>query len=429
MKGNGLVFKIKFLIVASCFLASVTIGQRKYGTTSSFESYKGLVMAGYQGWFNAPSDGAYMGWNHYAKNGIFEPGICKVDFWPEINEYQKVYKTTFKLTDGSAAYIFSSYDSQSVFVHFRWMKEYGVDGVFVQRSVTALKNPENLNHANHVLTNALHASRYFHRAIAIMYDFSGINDENKDWMVIINDWKHLVDSMNIASGDSSQTYLYHHKKPLVALWGVGFPDRTNNLKSIEKVIDFLKYDSVYGGCSVLLGVPAYWRDFGKDTEKDPYLHSLLLKADIVRPWFVGRYDEKTYPQFKYRIKEDIEWCKKNKLDYVPVVFPGFSWHNMHPDSKMTEIYRNRGKFFWQQLVGAIEQGSEMIYVAMFDEIDEGTAIFKTTNNPPVGSSKFESYEPDIPSDYYLYLTGMAAKMLKKEIPVNTEIPLPLGKKN
>ena len=105
-----------------------------------------------------------------------------------------------------------------------------------------------------------------------MYDFSGINEENNDWQVIINDWKHLVDSLQIASGGWNQTYLYHRKKPLVALWGVGFPDRTNNLKTIEKIIDFLKNDPVYGGCSILLGVPAYWRDFGADTEKDPYLH-------------------------------------------------------------------------------------------------------------------------------------------------------------
>ena len=32
-------------------------------------------MAGYQGWFNAPEDGAYMNWNHYATHGKFEPGI------------------------------------------------------------------------------------------------------------------------------------------------------------------------------------------------------------------------------------------------------------------------------------------------------------------------------------------------------------------
>lgn len=25
---------------------------------------------------------------------------------------------------------------------------------------------------------------------------------------------------------------------------------------------------------------------------------------------------------------DIEWCRQNKIDYVPCVTPGFSWHNL-----------------------------------------------------------------------------------------------------
>jgi glycoprotein endo-alpha-1,2-mannosidase len=410
------------ILLAGCFLATVVCAQHKYSSSSSYKTYKGLIMAGYQGWFNAPADGAKMGWNHYATEGRFEPGYCKMDFWPDVKEYQKVYETPFKMADGSPAYLFSSYDSQTVFLHFKWMKEYGVDGVFIQRSVTALKNPENLHHDDCLLLNAIHASQYFDRAIAIMYDFSGVSNENNDCQVIINDWKHLVDSLKIASRGKNQSYLYHHAKPLVALWGVGFPDRSNNLKTTERIIDFLRNDPVYGGCSILLGVPAYWRDFGKDTEKDPYLHTILLKADIVRPWFVGRFNEDSYPGFKDRIKKDIEWCKENKLDYAPVVFPGFSWHNMHPERSGSQIPRDRGRFYWQQLVGAIEEGSEMIYIAMFDEIDEGTAIFKTSNNPPVGASKFERFESEIPSDYYLYLTGIAGKMLKKEIPFQENIP-------
>jgi len=418
--------KRQILLSAGILLTVLGFAQRKYSVASSFPTYKGLIMAGYHGWFDAPDDGAHVGWNHYATNEKFEPGFCKIDFWPEVGEYQKIYETPFSLANGRHAYVFSSYDSQTVALHFKWMKEYGVDGVFIQRSVTAIKNPKYLHHDDKVLENALAASVHFQRAIAIMYDFSGMNEENKDYLIVIEDWKRLVDSFRIANRGNGQTYLYHHDKPLVAIWGVGFPDRSNNLKTTEKIIDFLKYDPEYGGCSILLGVPAYWRDFGKDTEKDPFLHDLLLKVDIVRPWFVGRFDEHKYPEFEKRIKKDIAWCKQNKIDYVPVVFPGFSWHNMHPDSRAVQIPRNRGRFYWQQLTGAIQDGAEMIYVAMFDEIDEGTAIFKISGHPPVGASKFETFESDIPSDYYLYLTGFAGRILKKEIPFQSNIPMPLA---
>jgi glycoprotein endo-alpha-1,2-mannosidase len=423
--------KRPILCMVGCLMILGTFAQRKYSVSSSFLSYKGLIMAGYQGWFNAPGDGANMGWNHYATKGRFEPGYCKVDFWPEVSEYQTTYPTPFKMPDGSPARLFSNYDSQTVAVHFKWMQDYGVDGVFIQRAVTALKDPANLRHDNQILIHSLIESQRFHRAISIMYDFSGMNDENKDWQVVINDWKYLVDSLHIADRGKGQTYLYHRERPLVGFWGVGFPERSNDLRTVERIIDFFKNDPVYGGCSILLGVPAYWRDLGKDTEKDPYLHQLLRKVDIVRPWFVGRFDEDSYPGFRNRIKADIEWCRQNKLDYAPVVFPGFSWHNMHPESTAPTIPRKRGRFYWQQFVGAISEGAELIYVAMFDEIDEGTAIFKTTNTPPVGLSKFEIFESDIPSDYYLYLTGVAGLMLKKRIPFQTDMPsqndVPLSK--
>jgi hypothetical protein len=63
----------------------------------------------------------------------------------------------------------------------------------------------------------------------------------------------------------------------------------------------------------------------------------------------------------------------------------------------------------------------MIYQAMFDEMDEGTAIFKCTNDPPVGASRFLTLD-GLPSDHYLWLTGMGRKLLQGEIEATDALP-------
>ena len=61
------------------------------------------------------------------------------------------------------------------------------------------------------------------------------------------------------------------------------------------------------------------------------------------------------------------------------------------------------------------------FQAMFDEMDEGTAIFKCTNDPPLGDSRFLTLE-GLPSDHYLWLTGMGGKLLRGEIKASEELP-------
>jgi len=159
------------------------------------------------------------------------------------------------------------------------------------------------------------------------------------------------------------------------------------------------------------------------------LHELILKADIVSPWAVGRFG--TVEQAgNYGVKTmtpDIEWCKENKKEYLPVVFPGFSWHNQNPRSPTNQIPRKDGEFLWAQFAAAKKAGATMVYQAMFDEVDEGTAIFKCTNDVPVGASTFLTYE-GLPSDHYLKVVGAASKMIRGESPFTAHLPENLARK-
>lgn len=425
------MLKKSVLLLLATFAMGGAFAQTKHSKTSAHTSYKGLLMAGYQGWHDTPTDGANRGWGHYLQRGVFGPGNIKIDLWPALDEYPKMYPTPFKMADSTVAVLPSDNDYSTTDVRFRWMKEYGVDGVFMQRFIGNTHPGVHRNHFNKVFGDALVAARKYNRAIAVMYDFSGMRD-TLDIPVFIADWKNLVDSMKITSGGNKQPYLYHNGKPLVVLWGVGFNDkRRYTTKTVSRIVDFLQHDPVYGGCAVMLGVPTYWRELGSDTEKDPALHELIKKVDIIHPWTVGRYHSVDEYMEKYNsvLQGDIAWCKANHVDYAATCFPGFSWHNLNLGSKFNAIPRERGTFFWAQLSNAIKSGAQMLYVAMFDEVDEGTAIMKVSQNPPAGPSPFLTFEPGIPSDYYLYLAGYAGKVLKNQLPLPEQIPLPKSAKS
>ena len=60
-------------------------------------------------------------------------------------------------------------------------------------------------------------------------------------------------------------------------------------------------------------------------------------------------------------------------------------------------------------------------MAMFDEVDEGTAIFKVTSSPPT-QGYFVGYD-GLPSDWYLRLVGEGQRMLRGERSVSRQIPI------
>lgn len=382
---------------------------------------KGKVMCGYQGWFNCEGDGMELGWTHWGKRGKkFAPGSVTVDLWPDVSEYDddELYETGFKHTGGKVAKVFSSANHKTVLRHFQWMREYGIDGAFVQRFANGLSNDRILRHRNTVLRHASDSANQTGRTFVVMYDLSGLPAGGVQ--TIEEDWHNLRETLQI---DSNPAYQFHEGKPLVAVWGVGFGSETKpreySLAECEALIKFFKADN----CSVMLGIPTGWRELKRDSIPDPHLHEVLQLADVLSPWTVGRYrtldDISNHAKRYWRI--DNRWAKQRDLDYMPVVFPGFSWHNLKGD-KLNAIPRLKGQFLWKQIVEAKRANCDMLYFAMFDEVDEGTAIFKCTNDPPVANGgKFIDYE-GLPSDFYLNLAGKAGMVLRNEIRTTGTLP-------
>lgn len=389
----------------------------------------GKVLCGYQGWFSAEGDGSDRGWFHYAeKHILLALGHCTFDLWPDMSELDadEKFPTPFRHQDGRVAYLFSPYQQKTVLRHFRWMKDYGIDGVFLQRFGVSIKESKTLdfNHCNVVLSHVQAGANLYGRTWALMYDLSTLKPGQIE-TVIMEDWKLLVDRAKITTDPS---YLHHQGKPVIGVWGVGFKDgRAYTLEETRKLVEFLKNDPHYGGNFVLLGLPSGWRTLSRDALADPNLHQIIMQADVVSPWCVGRIDSPQAARDLAQevVKPDVQWCRDHGKIYLPVAFPGFSWHNLMKTNGMSapsnQIPRRQGDFLWTQCAEYINAGANLLYIAMFDEIDEGTAIFKCTNDPPVGESPFLTFE-GLPSDYYLWLTGQAGRMLRGEIPVAPQKP-------
>jgi hypothetical protein len=390
----------------------------------------GKVMVGYQGWFNAEGDGANRGYNHWTRgNAKPAPGKVRVDLWPDLTEFPAAerFPTELVHADGRRAEVFSSYLRPTVVRHFSWMREHGIDGVFLQRFINSLSRGTSLAANNAVLANVRAGAREHGRVYALMYDLSSLAPGKAD--VLIDDWKKLLRETKLTSDPA---YLRHHGKPLLALWGCGFKDQDKPRPTLDdwrKILAFLKDDKVSGGLALMLGVPSGWRTQTRDTISDPALLELAQLADVISPWTPGRYrtPETAAAHAATIWQPDLAWCQERKIDFLPVAFPGFSWHNMKPPAPLNAIPRLQGRFFWSQITAAKRAGADMLYVAMFDEVDEGTAIFKVTNSPPVGPGEgvqFATYE-GLPSDHYLRLTGLAGKVIRGEHPANEELPFPI----
>jgi hypothetical protein len=152
--------------------------------------------------------------------------------------------------------------------------------------------------------------------------------------------------------------------------------------------------------------------------------------DVLQPWTVGRYGslEAADHWKKDMLLPDLNLLTAQHQIYMPVIFPGFSWHNLKPDSKQNMIPRLRGEFLWRQAYNAKMAGAKVLKIAMFDEVNEGTAIFKAASRRKDAPDQgywltLDADGRELPSDWYLRLAGEITRMFHGDLRPDSRLPI------
>jgi hypothetical protein len=382
---------------------------------------------GYQAWHRGPE----AKWDHWFDNGIPDTEHMSGDNWPDFAEYPILYKTQLRYPDGSPVMVYSCNDYETIDVHIRWMKEYGIKGCFLQRQQNNIHNPENLEAMDR---KALHVRRACEK-YGIKFCMMPCNNDKSETGrgqeyidIIINDWKHCVDELKITE---SPMYIHQNGKPVIGFWGIGNANRQLTPEQATQILDSFQTPSesryqVY----VMGGVPNDWL-----TKPKEGFVPVFERLDMISPWRPIFYDP--YNQdWLDRMAGDKAYCDARGIDYNPTVSPGASVAYQHFDpTHRNKTPRDGGKYLWKQVYEVCKLGNKFMYVAMYDEIDEGTAMYKmaeTQNDCPVLNPALVPLNEDgynLPNDWYLQIGTEIQKMLEGSIGLTEVLPLTLTTSN
>lgn len=393
-------------------------------TASRAEGLNGRIIVGYQGWFGCPNDFENNGeWQHWFE-GKVSPERFVVDLLPSVPllEPADLCDTGLPRADGSGTIkLFSSQDPRVVREHFHLMAANRIDAAAVQRFVGPITHPQQMRRSDNVMQNAMAAAEAEKLDFFVVYDVSGANP-NTVTEDIRRDWRHLVQDLKLTR---SPAYLQDGGKPVLALWGFGFNDRPGEPGPVAALVADLKMGSNGLAAATLIGgVPSGWRTLSGDSRPEAAWTGIYRSYDVLKPWMVGRFGDDAGAEsfLRTHVLPDIKDTRARGQRYMPVIFPGFSWFNLQTTRGRpglaihNQVPRRCGTFLWSQAVNMLTAGADTLYVAMFDEVDEGTAIMPTVTTPaklPRGAQMVYLNEDGcaLPDDWYLRITGRIADYL------------------
>lgn len=429
---------------------------------------------GYQCWHFAKGDGRidhpdirddpWVHWFDDDNEGSFEQ--VHGDFWPDFSDYEAagvpLYDTQMRYPNGEPVKVYSCWDYETVDLHIKWVAEYGLKGVFFQRQALNINNSRSRALFDRVALHVWRACEKYNVKFAMMpcnnyIEMPGDDTVAKRELVkenIINDWKYIVDELRVPGRPGyrmidSPMYAYQKNRqgiprPVMGLWGLGWDNRPMTPGDAREIISAFHNDDEYSAY-VMGGLTHDWRSDPKSAE---WLE-LYKELDMVSPWRVI-FAIKTSDDVRSTMREDLEYCYDNGLDYNPVISAGASTrHKLGEVEKRNWKPRYTGQHMWNQALelergwGALEQSRGLapgslprfLYLAMLDEIDEGTALYKqaeSQGNLPVNDTNDQTLNlvaldedgTTVSADFYLRLSKATQDLLFGSMAPTQDVPIP-----
>lgn len=446
------------------------------------------ILWGYQGWFyNDPSL-----YNRYGNWVKYPSGVPDHDCWPDVSEYEpsELFDAGYTLPGSPPrpAQRYSATNAATVDRHFKWMRDYGLDGVFVQRFLAVVwtdaqsgaVGPERPIRDT-VLANARAGAERHGRVFANMYDLAGSNYLDVA-RATQSDWMHLVDDLGVTS---SGRYIQHRGRPVVGIYGFGTINGPELVQyqgrsvtageaaasEARAILSFfhssptLRYRATVF-CSIPQGASGW-----QFSASSPW-HSVIEECDLVGPWPLSA--GYTFPctggaercpasgidfngllNYKRDVivsgsgtptgAGDLGRARTLGHDYMGHIFPGFSMAHRSGRGSYNSGRRRGGESLWRQVYELYDAyrnaapGARMLYGAMFDEFNECSQIMKTaprqrrsvpattvSGTPPEEFLGLDRDGTTPRSDHYLRVAGEAARMFREERPATPSLPADLA---